>query len=990
MLFKNLGLARREWQGILAALLIAIHSFGPAQAQILNGDFEAGIAANCTCATNFTCANDAGRVEDGFHPLWAPASLGCVVGTTNYASPLGAHSGVAYIYFYAGADQIQTTPAQVFAGGEQLDLCIWYSGPPPPGDPGQNTPAAHFKLAVDGVQVGPNVPVPTGTPWTQHCVSVTMTPGPHVFNVLSGNAAQYTMWFDDFTVEDTNNPCDPVVITGDTVFCEGESVVLEALSTTALSYLWSTGEVTQTITVSSGGPFWVEITDPCGTSTDTVDVTMVGFTDLELGPDTVLCVGETLLLDAYVPEATYTWVDGSTDPTLLVSDPGYYFVERIDACGWSFDDIVIDVVPAPQVDLGPDTSYCEGSGVLLDVTYTGATYLWSDGSTDPTVFVDQPGTWWVEMGSDCGVISDTLEVFEILNIEPDIGNDTTLCPGGTLLLDASGPNTTHVWQDGSMDPAFLVTDAGYYFVVVENACGSFFSDILIDPLDPPSVDLGADQSLCAGGSIQLDATYPEAIYLWNDGSIGPSIDIDQSGTYWVEVSNACGTVSDTVLVDVLPLPVVDLGADTTICAGPPLLIDASFPGATYLWQDGSTSSVYAASSAGTYSVTLTTACGTVSDAIDVGVTGLPTVDLGPDLSLCPGATVLLDATSPGATYYWSTGSTQPNLLVGQGGNYTVQVTVPCGSVLSSVLVTYDQVPIVELGNDTTLCEGSILVLDPALPAADHLWQDGTTNATYAVSQPGSYSVSVSNACGMDSDTIAVSFIPVPVLDLGVDTTLCEYGTLELDASVPSAAYLWNTGETGSMITVQDSGWYWLELAVSCATLVDSIRVDVLPSPRIQLPVDTVVCDPPLLLLEVPAEEAWYEWQDGSDGGTFLVEAAGVYEVTVSNRCDTDRHSIAVSSIDCSCSIYVPNAFTPNSDGENDQFLPQFECELERYELHIFDRWGELITTIKDKGKGWDGTAGGRMSQDGVYVYKIDYTSPDEGTKHLYGHVTLLR
>ena len=125
---------------------------------------------------------------------------------TNYSSALGAHSGSGYVYFYAGADNVESVTFP-FVGGENVDICVWYSGPQGAGASGQNTANSHFSLAVDGAQVGPDVLVPTNTGWTQHCFTVTMTPGNHTFGILSGGAAQYSLWFDDFEISAANGSC---------------------------------------------------------------------------------------------------------------------------------------------------------------------------------------------------------------------------------------------------------------------------------------------------------------------------------------------------------------------------------------------------------------------------------------------------------------------------------------------------------------------------------------------------------------------------------------------------------------------------------------------------------------------------------------------------------------------------------------------------------------------------------------------------------------
>ncbi|MGV3637430.1 MAG: gliding motility-associated C-terminal domain-containing protein, partial [Flavobacteriales bacterium] len=116
---------------------------------------------------------------------------------------------------------------------------------------------------------------------------------------------------------------------------------------------------------------------------------------VDLGPDTTLCPGEAVTLDATVPNATYTWPDGSTDPTFHVTGPGTYPVTvHLPQCDPIRDTIEVLFHPAPPSDLGADQTICLGEETMLFVPPTeGATYLWSDGEVGPARLVSGPGTF---------------------------------------------------------------------------------------------------------------------------------------------------------------------------------------------------------------------------------------------------------------------------------------------------------------------------------------------------------------------------------------------------------------------------------------------------------------------------------------------------------------------------------------------------------------------------------------------------------------------
>ncbi len=164
-----------------------------------NTSFENGITGGCNCPTDYVCNNDAGIVYDGIDPVYVVGNTGCVSDANNYTNSLGANSGSGYVYFYAGADNI-TSQSINFAGGETVEICVYYAGPQGASASGQNTANCNFKFGIDGVAVSPVTNVPANTGWTQYCFTTIMTAGNHTFSILSGGAAQYSMWFDDFTI----------------------------------------------------------------------------------------------------------------------------------------------------------------------------------------------------------------------------------------------------------------------------------------------------------------------------------------------------------------------------------------------------------------------------------------------------------------------------------------------------------------------------------------------------------------------------------------------------------------------------------------------------------------------------------------------------------------------------------------------------------------------------------------------------------------------
>jgi gliding motility-associated-like protein len=127
-----------------------------------------------------------------------------------------------------------------------------------------------------------------------------------------------------------------------------------------------------------------------------------------------------------------------------------------------------------------------------------------------------------------------------------------------------------------------------------------------------------DTVSCIGRPLSLDAGNPGSTYLWDNGSTARNRTVNTDGTYWVTVTNLAGcSALDSIVCQFVDGPILHLPADTTICEGRTLVLNAGFPQTTYTWQDGSTEPTYTVSQAGRYTVTATDECGTSSQSAQV-------------------------------------------------------------------------------------------------------------------------------------------------------------------------------------------------------------------------------------------------------------------------------------------------------------------------------------------------------------------------------------
>ncbi|MGQ3014411.1 MAG: gliding motility-associated C-terminal domain-containing protein [Flavobacteriales bacterium] len=365
-------------------------------------------------------------------------------------------------------------------------------------------------------------------------------------------------------------------------------------------------------------------------------------------------------------------------------------------CGITLNPATINVTvqaPGPPVTISAtDTTICNGQAITLSSSdSTGNTWNTVPPQTTQSITVNTPGVYIVTSVAACGTSSDTITISSLNSPVINLGNDTIVCtPNINVVLNAQNAGATYLWQDNSSNQTFTVSDSGTYYVAVSNVCGSGRDTLHIRQQLVPQVNLGNDTTVCVGTpfAMLLSAGFPDATYQWQDNSTNAVLPVTQPGTYYVEVSNDCGTAFDTLHVISITVPVVDLGNDTLICPGSPFTLNATSPGATYLWQDNSTSASYSDTIPGIYFVTVTNSCGSGSDTLVVSPFPAPVSDMKDTVLTCGITELLLDAKNPGADYFWSTNESSQTITVSETGQYWVEIQVCNTTIADSVSVEF--------------------------------------------------------------------------------------------------------------------------------------------------------------------------------------------------------------------------------------------------------------------------------------------------------------
>ncbi len=827
-----------------------------------------------------------------------------------------------------------------------------------------------------------------------------------IYSVTVTNACGTVSDFITVTVEDG---APEVILPEDQVLCPGETLLLFNDGATG-TYLWQDLSSGNTFLVTQPGTYALTVTTACGSGNDSIVVQYQNpLTTPDLGPDFSLCPGETAVLQPDLTGVNFLWQDGSTADSLLISSAGLFYVQVADQCTTASDTVIVTLnANPPQVDLPLSLTLCQGSTLSIDAGINGVTYLWSDGSASSSLLVTGPGTYSLTVTNSCGADRDTVTVVDGgPSPAVELGNNVQFCAGDTVhLVPAFSDVITWLWHDGSTMSSQVITQPGEISVQVSNACGTSFDTLQASLLPAiPSLSLGPDTSLCPGEQLILTIPILNVQFLWSDGSQGNQLTIQNPGTYAATISNACGQQADSLLVNSLPpAPLLDLGADQSLCPGETFTVDPGIPGVSYLWQDGSTGLVYSTTQPEQIILTVSNACGSATDTLDIVVsTDGPQLDLGPDIIGCSGDVITIPAGISGVNYLWQDGSTGNSFTTAASVTLILAVSNNCGADSDTLIVDLSALsPSVDLGPDTLLCDGaSIVLLANTTPATNVAWQDGSVSSSYLVSAPGIYSLLASNFCGDDSDSILVTYQSPPApFSLGPDTVLCPGEQIILQAPLTNDALQWQDGSSGSTLPALVAQTYSLQVSNRCGAYTDALVLTFDDhDPLVVLDSLLSWCPGNTILLDVAQPfPAAYTWNTGATASAIQVVTPGIYTVTVETLCFTHDAGVeVVEATDCfpKASFFVPNVISPNGDQVNDVFRLESNngTEITTVQGSIFDRWGNLVYSHAGDSFEWDGKFTNEPVNPGVYVYRVAVAYRVQGqlrTVILSGDVTLIR
>ena len=742
----------------------------------------------------------------------------------------------------------------------------------------------------------------------------------------------------------------PIIDLGDDVnACDGEEVIIGSPTEGFLAEWYLDGELIvgetdENLVVTTSGTYRMRISS--GSACDTEDEITVSFTPspvVDLGDDLSSCPGEIIVLDAGDMTNSFVWTrDGDvlaeTSSMLEVSGTGLYAVTATNANDCSTEaSITVTFADLPDLDLGTDQTRCEGDVYTIDADAEGFEVEWYFNdellATNIGDQLEAPaiGEYVVLVigGENCSV-SDTININYLPFPDADLGDDMSACPGDVINLEVEDLGYDFIWgglaqgQLATDVNSIEVTDSDSYYVEVSNIAGCTTRDTInISFIELPLLDLGPDQEICEGETVELNNNANGFDVEWSkdgeviNGESGESLVITESGTYSMTISaNEDCSVSDEVTINVNEIPVVELGDDRAACPGDLIELNAGDPGNIFTWSSESggslaeTSNILVVTTSDTYYVEVSNAgdC-IVRDTITVEFSELPNLDLGPDQEICAGETFELFNMASGFNVEWQKdgetimGENGESLVVTETGTYTMQIFANQDCFISDeVTINVNEIPIVDLGDDRAACPGDLVELNAGDPGNIFTWSSelggslAETSNVLVVTTSDTYYVEVSNAgdC-IVRDTITVEFSELPMLDLGADREVCAGEIVELSNLASGFNIEWQkdgetiVGENGESLFVTETGVYTMQIFANQDCFVsDDVTVTVNDLPVVDLGEDRAGCPGDLIDLDAGDPGNTFIWS--SESGGVLAETSNVLSVG-----NSDSYYVEVSN-----------------------------------------------------------------------------------------------
>ena len=758
-------------------------------------------------------------------------------------------------------------------------------------------------------------------------------------------------------------PVTPAITSkGPTTFCAGDSVSLT--SSAGKSYLWSTGATTSKINVTTSGNYTVIVGNASGCQSAVSVPTVVTVNPLPVptitsGGPTTFCEGGSVILTCNTG-TTYLWSNGATTASINVNIPGSYRVSITDANGClsaPSTATVVNVNALPVVNAGIDATIPYGTNTTIDATISGIgpfTYNWSPPGQLINPLIEDPKTVNLTASTvftllatsattSCHNTDDIIITISggPLSSAPHAAPGT-ICAGSDVYLHAlaSGGSRSYTYTWTSTPAGFTSSVANpkvnpvvntTYNLTISDGFNTVNSQVAVTVNalpSTPTIMTDGPTSFCAGGIVKL-ASSAGTSYLWSNAATTSSINVSETGSFFVQVTNAEGcqsakSAATVVTVNSLPVtPTITADGPTTFCTGGSVNLSSS-AGTSYLWSNAETTPGINVTSTGSYAVQVTNAYGCQSAKSVVTIVNVnvipptPTITADGPLTFCAGGNVTLTSTE-GTGYLWSNAATTPGINITGTGKYSVQISNAngCQSAVSAAIpITVNTLPVVNItSSNISMCmnDSRKLTASPAGGKFVILDGPGTINGnTLSANGTGIIQVEYyyTDICS-NTATQSVVVNENPVANAGPDQELNYSFETQMNAELSAF-------ETGEWSLISGSG-----------NIID-------------------IHSPTTSVNKLSTGENKFLWK-----------------VLIGNCYDTAKVKITVNYQP------PPSVITPNGDDINDYF--KISAYDGKVELIIVNRWGNVEFKNSNYLNDWNGLDNkGQELPNDTYFYILKF------------------
>ncbi len=663
------------------------------------------------------------------------------------------------------------------------------------------------------------------------------------------------------------------------------------------SYLWSTGATTSSITVSTPGTYWVEVSLDGEIARDSITITLEQAPVVDLGDDVTVCGDEIFVLESGFVAPPF----GNSITILYDATQGQ---SGLGGAETVYMHSTYEQVPfgGPVIPWVGNWGQDDGVG---EMTFIGNNQ-WSI-TINPYEYYNIPtnapisGLFIVFRNADGTATGKDVNGNDIfLNLQ---GSSPTSSFNGITASVQSNGIAEVLWSTGAITSDINVEIPGTYSVTVTNTAGCSASDtVVVNFNDVPELTLTSDTSFC-GSTVNLPvlAQGDFESFSWSNGVTTAGFTATAPGVYVVNATadNGC-VVTDSVRIqnDVLGVS-LNLASSYSICGDQTLVLN---PGVSITPQGDSLTIVYDATQGQT------------------GLVGAEKVYMHSSFEYVPfGGSVL-----PWVGNWGEDDGLGEMTSIGEDlWSITIHVydyyNIPQDSIINGLFMVFRNADGTQTGKDNngndiflnmvtsppSSAFGGVTASLESSPFVAVLWSTGATTSNLTVTEAGTYSVVFFGENGCNAfDTTTVSISPVPTVNLGADRILCNGSSIELSAGPGFASYEWSNGDDDASTTIDSAGAYTLTVTnqAGCSA-TDVVNVLLINPPAAAF---TPVLDNSLTVTftDQSAGPANYFWDFNSDGNddlflngdvSFTYPSPALYSATLvlTNLCGSDTLSLEV-------------------------------------------------------------------------------------------------